>query len=101
MPRGQPFTAMCAALARPPFAGQADLHGHTTASDGTWSPGRYMAEARKAGLAWVAITDPIPGGATILGGGLGRDSQIATQGEKKASGAGWPAFEERSFESDD
>ena len=50
-----------------------------------------------ADMTWVAITDPVPGGATILGGGLGRDSEIATQGEKK-SGAGWPAFEERSFE---
>ncbi|MDM0012603.1 MG2 domain-containing protein [Variovorax sp. J22P168] len=50
-----------------------------------------------ADMSWVAITDPIPAGATILGGGLGRDSQIATQGEKR-SGAGWPAFEERSFE---
>jgi uncharacterized protein YfaS (alpha-2-macroglobulin family) len=50
-----------------------------------------------ADMTWVVISDPIPGGATILGGGLGRDSQIATQGEKK-SGAGWPAFEERSFE---
>lgn len=50
-----------------------------------------------ADMTWVAITDPIPAGATILGGGLGRDSQIATQGEKR-SGAGWPAFEERSFE---
>ncbi|MDM0058262.1 MG2 domain-containing protein [Variovorax sp. J22G47] len=50
-----------------------------------------------ADMTWVAITDPIPGGATILGSGLGRDSQIATQGEKK-TGAGWPAFEERSFE---
>ncbi len=48
-------------------------------------------------MTWVVITDPVPGGATILGSGLGRDSQIATQGEKK-SGAGWPAFEERSFE---
>lgn len=57
MPRGQPFTAMCAALARPPFAGQADLHGHTTASDGTWSPAQFLSEARKAGLAVVAITD--------------------------------------------
>lgn len=57
MPRGQPFTTLCAALARPPFAGKADLHGHTTASDGAWSPVRYMAEARKAGLALVAITD--------------------------------------------
>ncbi|MDW5443637.1 MG2 domain-containing protein [Polaromonas sp. SM01] len=50
-----------------------------------------------ADMTWVAITDPVPGGATILGGGLGRDSEIATSGEKK-SGAGWPAFEERSFE---
>ena len=52
-----------------------------------------------ADMTWVAITDPIPGGATILGSGLGRDSAIATQGEKPKSGAGWPAFEERSFES--
>jgi uncharacterized protein YfaS (alpha-2-macroglobulin family) len=48
-------------------------------------------------MTWVAITDPIPAGSTILGSGLGRDSEIATQGEKR-SGAGWPAFEERSFE---
>ena len=48
-------------------------------------------------MTWVAITDPVPGGATILGSGLGRDSEIATKGEKK-SGTGWPAFEERSFE---
>ena len=52
-----------------------------------------------ADMTWVAITDPIPGGATILGGGLGRDSEIATSGEKKAGGPGWAAFEERSFES--
>ncbi|XAH26181.1 MG2 domain-containing protein [Xylophilus sp. GW821-FHT01B05] len=51
-----------------------------------------------ADMTWVVISDPVPGGATILGSGLGRDSQIATQGEKAASGAGWPAFEERSFE---
>jgi len=49
-------------------------------------------------MTWVAVTDPIPAGATILGGGLGRDSQIATQGEQR-SGRAWPAFEERSFES--
>jgi uncharacterized protein YfaS (alpha-2-macroglobulin family) len=46
----------------------------------------------------VVITDPVPAGATILGSGLGRDSEIATQREKK-SGDNWPAFEERSFES--
>ncbi len=50
-----------------------------------------------ADMTWVAITDPIPGGATILGGGLGRDSEIASKGER-ASGSAWPAFEERSFE---
>ena len=42
----------------------------------------------------------LPGaaGATILGSGLGRDSEIATQGQKR-EGWGWPAFEERGFES--
>ncbi|MBU7576140.1 MAG: alpha-2-macroglobulin [Hydrogenophaga sp.] len=49
-------------------------------------------------MAWVVVTDPIPGGATILGGGLGRDSQIATSGQKSPTGNAWPAFEERSFE---
>ena len=44
-----------------------------------------------ADMTWVAMTDPIPGGATNLGGGLGRDSEIATKGEKKA-GSGCPAF---------
>jgi uncharacterized protein YfaS (alpha-2-macroglobulin family) len=50
-----------------------------------------------ADMTWVVITDPIPGGATILGSGLGRDSEIATSGEKR-EGYGWAAFEERSFE---
>lgn len=49
-------------------------------------------------MTWVVVTDPIPGGATILGGGLGRDSQIATSGQKSPTGNAWPAFEERSFE---
>ncbi len=50
-----------------------------------------------ADMSWVVISDPVPGGATILGSGLGRDSEIATQGEKK-KGYAWAAFEERSFE---
>ena len=49
-------------------------------------------------MTWVVITDPVPGGATILGSGLGRDSEIATHGEKH-EGYAWAAFEERSFES--
>jgi hypothetical protein len=47
---------------------------------------------------WVVVSDPIPAGASILGGGLGRDSQLLTQEEKK-EGWVWPAYEERSFES--
>jgi uncharacterized protein YfaS (alpha-2-macroglobulin family) len=51
-----------------------------------------------ADMTWAVITDPVPGGATILGSGLGRDSEIATKDEKRDFDA-WPAFEERSFES--
>lgn len=51
----------------------------------------------RSDMGWVAITDPIPAGATILGSGLGRDSDIATLGERR-TGTGWPTFEERSFE---
>jgi uncharacterized protein YfaS (alpha-2-macroglobulin family) len=48
-------------------------------------------------MTWVVVSDPVPGGATILGSGLGRDSQIATRGEK-GEGSAWPAFQERGFE---
>jgi uncharacterized protein YfaS (alpha-2-macroglobulin family) len=44
----------------------------------------------------VAVSDPVPAGATILGTGLGRDSRILTQGEER-KGRVWPAYEERSF----
>ena len=52
----------------------------------------------QADMTWVAVTDPVPAGATILGSGLGRDSEIATRGETGGDGDGWLAFEERSFE---
>jgi uncharacterized protein YfaS (alpha-2-macroglobulin family) len=45
-------------------------------------------------MGWVAVNDPIPAGATLLGGGLGRDSAINTQGEKR-EGRAWPTYEER------
>ena len=48
-------------------------------------------------MTWVVVSDPVPGGATILGSGLGRDSALATRTEKRA-GAAWTAFEERGFE---
>jgi uncharacterized protein YfaS (alpha-2-macroglobulin family) len=48
-------------------------------------------------MSWVVLTDPIPGGATVLGTGLGRDSQLAATGEQR-QGWVWPAYEEKSFE---
>ncbi|CAN5279426.1 MG2 domain-containing protein [soil metagenome] len=66
-----------------------------------WSRGdvvkvRVEVEAQ-SDMTWVVVSDPVPGGATILGSGLGRDSAIATRTEKREGNA-WPAFEERSFE---
>lgn len=57
-----------------------------------------------AGMTWVALTDPIPAGATILGSGLGRDSAIATRDETPdGHDAPWqdegPAFIERGQDS--
>ena len=49
-------------------------------------------------MTWVVVDDPIPASASILGNGLGRDSQILAQGEKR-QGWVWPAFEEKTFDS--
>lgn len=49
-------------------------------------------------MGWVAVSDPIPSGATILGTGLGRDSAILSVGEKR-EGWVWPAYEERTHDS--
>ena len=45
-------------------------------------------------MGWVVIDDPVPTGATLLGSGLGRDSALATQGERR-EGSAWLAYEER------
>jgi uncharacterized protein YfaS (alpha-2-macroglobulin family) len=65
---------------------------------GQWSRGdvyrvRIDVEAQ-ADMTWVVVDDPIPAGASILGTGLGRDSQIATSGER-FRGWNFPAFQER------
>lgn len=51
----------------------------------------------QADQTWVVVNDPVPTGATILGKGLARDSELLTKGEER-KGWVWPAFEERSFE---
>ncbi len=48
-------------------------------------------------MTWVVVNDPVPAGATILGSGLGRDSEAATLHEATPRGA-WPAFVERGFD---
>ena len=70
-------------------------------SKGEWSRGDVLRVSlevdAQSDMTWVVVSDPIPAGGAILGTGLGRDSQLLTQGEKRQ---GWvyPAFEERSFE---
>lgn len=50
-------------------------------------------------MTWVVVSDPIPAGASHLGTGLGRDSEIATSGEKiDYSNFVWPVFSERAFD---
>ncbi|OPX53945.1 hypothetical protein, partial [Oceanospirillum multiglobuliferum] len=49
-------------------------------------------------MTWVVVADPVPAGATILGSGLGRNSQAATAGEKSQNDGAWPAFVERGFD---
>lgn len=67
---------------------------------GQWSPGdvarvRLEIDAQ-ADMSWVAVADPIPAGASILGTGLGRDSHLlATQEQQDWNG---PEYEERRFD---
>lgn len=65
---------------------------------GVWTRGDTarvsLALEAQSDMTWVVVDDPIPAGATVLGTGLGRDSQLLTQGEKR-DGWAWPAYEER------
>lgn len=51
----------------------------------------------QADMTWVVVNDPVPAGATILGGGLGGDSE-RLGGRDRGEGAAWLAFEERGFD---
>jgi uncharacterized protein YfaS (alpha-2-macroglobulin family) len=48
-------------------------------------------------MSWVALTDPIPAGAKIMGDGDGRDSAIASLGENQNQRSLSPTYVERSF----
>lgn len=57
MPAQQPFTQLCQRLARPRATGRADLHIHTTHSDGEYTPAQVVELALRSGLSAIAITD--------------------------------------------
>jgi predicted metal-dependent phosphoesterase TrpH len=57
MPARQPFTALCQLTARPRLAGRADLHLHTTHSDGAYTVEQVVELARRSGLSAIAVTD--------------------------------------------
>jgi alpha-2-macroglobulin len=67
---------------------------------GAWSRGDtvrvHLAIDVQADATWVVIDDPIPGGASILGTGLGNDDVVATSGEKEDQ-RGWLAYQEQGF----
>ncbi|MCE9660511.1 MAG: alpha-2-macroglobulin [Burkholderiales bacterium] len=105
---GKPWLTVQSLAAIPlkaPFAAGYSIARSVTAVEqkdkSRWSRGdvvrvRLEIDAQ-ADMTWVVVSDPVPGGATIFGSGLGRDSAIATRTEKRA-GSAWPAHEERSFE---
>lgn len=72
---------------------------------GRWSKGDVVQVSIEVNApsvwTWVVVDDPVPAGSTILGSGLGRESQLA-RGDNTASGYeygyGYPAFVERAFD---
>lgn len=57
MVRGSPFTRLCQQAARPLRVVVADLHLHTSASDGDFTPDQLAAAAASARLTAIAVTD--------------------------------------------
>jgi len=57
MPARSPFTQLCQAVSTSRIGGRADLHVHSTASDGRYTPAQIVDVARRCGLAAVALTD--------------------------------------------
>ena len=68
---------------------------------GVWTRGDvarvHLDLEAQSDMTWVVVDDPIPAGATILGSGLGGQSQLLTRGERRGGWA-WLAYEERRFD---
>ena len=67
-----------------------------------WSRGDVMRVRleidAQSDMTWVVVSDPVPGGATLLGSGLGPRQRHRHQHRESATSTAWAAFEERSFE---
>ena len=57
MPRGDPFTQFCQQISQARRTVVADLHLHSTASDGDYTPSQVVALAAVANLKAIALTD--------------------------------------------
>ena len=57
MPRGDPFTQFCRQMASTDRTVVADLHLHSTASDGDYTPSHVVALASVGKLKAIALTD--------------------------------------------
>ena len=57
MPARSPFTVLVRQTARRTASSRADLHLHSTHSDGTYTPGQLVDLARRSGLAAISLTD--------------------------------------------
>ncbi len=93
IPLKQPFTSG--------FTVKRTVTAVEQASKGVWTRGdvarvRLDLEAQ-SDMAWVVVDDPIPAGSTVLGSGLGGQSETLTQGEQR-EGWAWKAYEERRFD---
>jgi uncharacterized protein YfaS (alpha-2-macroglobulin family) len=68
---------------------------------GAWTRGDvarvHLELDAQSDMSWVVVDDPIPAGATVLGSGLGGQSQLVARDERPAGWA-WLAFEERRFD---
>lgn len=68
-----------------------EARGKTFARGEVWRV-RLTIDAQ-ADMSWVAVNDPIPAGATLLGRGMATDSALLARSE--TSQGAWPAFEEK------
>src|SRR5207245_11169644 len=83
----QPFSALCRAAAQGRACGRADLHLHSTCSDGAYRPAQVVDLARRSGLAAISLTDhdTLAGLAEAVNAAAGTSTEIVTGVEISAA----------------